>query len=96
MKWQRMTARKEAASFKRMPMKWHRQLVRRLRARCLTLMPMEWQCMAVREKAALFNVNAHEVALTAREEAASAMSNADALEWHWQPMRRLHCLSGCP
>ena len=38
---------------------------------CLTLMPMEWQCMAAREKAALFK-DAHEVVLAAREEAASA------------------------
>ena len=34
--------------------------------------------MAAREKAALFNVDAHEVALAAREEAASALFNADA------------------
>ena len=34
--------------------------------------------MAVREKAALFNVDAREVALAAREEAASALFNADA------------------
>ena len=46
--------------------------------RCLTLMPMEWQGMAAREKAALFNVDAHEVALAAREETASALFNAYA------------------
>ena len=34
--------------------------------------------MAAREKAALFNVDAHEVALAAREEAASALFNANA------------------
>ena len=59
-------------------MKWHWQLVRRLRVRCLTLMPMERQCMAAREKAALFKMDAHEVALAAREEAASALFNAHA------------------
>ena len=32
--------------------------------------------MAAREKAALFKVDAHEVALAAREEAASALFNA--------------------
>ena len=61
-----------------MPMKWHWQPERRLGMRCLTLMPMERQCMAAREKAALFKVDAHEVALAAREEAGSALFNADA------------------
>ena len=60
----------------RMPLEWHWQPMRRLC--CLTLMPMEWQCMAVHEKAALFNEDAHEVVSAAREEAASALFNADA------------------
>ena len=34
--------------------------------------------MAAREKAALFKMDAHEVALVAREEAASALFNAHA------------------
>ena len=41
-------------------------------------MPTEWQGTAAREKAALFKVHAHEVALAAREEAGSALFNAYA------------------
>ena len=66
--------------------------------RCLTRMPVEWQSMAAREKAALFNEDAHEVALAAREEAASALFNADAhgVVVHGNPREDCVVQCGCP
>ena len=51
------------------------------------------------QKTSLFNADAHEVALAAREEATSALINADAHGWSysaWQPVRRLRCSTRMP
>ena len=96
MEWQCAAGREKAALFKALLLKRHWQPVRRLRARCLTLMPMERQCTAARGKAALFKVDAHEVALAAREEAGSALFNAYAHEVAGHGSLREGCGCGCP